>query len=217
MTLVDDFWVKNVLLKLTKYNKNNKMEKKIYDICYICCPGFFEYKLLKRSYRSDDNTIFKHLKEVFMKAAIIYFSNSGITEKLAKRIKKDTDGELIRVIPDKEYGGYFISIVKMIGEKITGKTRDFVNDIPDLSEYDTVFVGYPIWGGKAPVILQNFLKKCDLRGKRVIPFATAGASGIKSSVEGLKAVCSGAQVKYPFGTSKRNKGDYRSWMEKVKQ
>ena len=148
-------------------------------------------------------------------AIIIYFSNSGITEKLAKRIKKDTGADMIKVLPEKEYGGYAISIIKMIGEKITKNTRSFVNDIPDLSGYDTVFAGYPIWGGKAPQILINFLKCCDFKGKTVIPFSTAGASGIKGSVAGIKEACVGAKVKYPFGISKRDKGDYRGWMEKI--
>ena len=150
-----------------------------------------------------------------MKAVIIYFSNSGTTEKLAQKIKKDTQGDLIKIIPEREYGGYIISIFKMIGEKVTKNTRSFINDIPDLSVYDTVFVGYPIWGGKAPVIVQNFLKCCDLKGKTVIPFSTAGASGIKGSLPGIKEACEGAKIKNPFNTSKRNKGDYRSWMEKI--
>ena len=150
-----------------------------------------------------------------MKAIIIYFSNSGITEKLVFRIKKDTGADSLKVIPEKEYGGYAVSIIKMIAEKIRKNTRSFINDIPDLTEYDTVFVGYPIWGGKAPAILINFLKECDLKDKTVIPFSTAGASSIKGSLAGIKDACSGAKIKYPFETSKRRKGDYSAWISKL--
>ena len=150
-----------------------------------------------------------------MKAIIIYFSNSGITEKLALRIKKDTGADRLKVIPEREYGGYAVSIIKMIVEKIRKNTRAFINDIPGLTEYDTVFVGYPIWGGKVPEILINFLNECDLKGKTVIPFSTAGASSIKGSLAGLKEACSGAKIKYPFETSKRHKGDYGTWISKV--
>ncbi len=151
-----------------------------------------------------------------MKPVIIYFSNSGITEKLALKIKKDTEADIIKVIPEKEYGGYLISIIKMIGEKISKQTRKFTNDIPDLSSYDTVFAGYPVWGGKAPVIFTNFLKECDMDGKIVIPFSTAGASSIKGSLPGIKAACGNVRIKYPFETSKRRKGDYRSWIDKIR-
>lgn len=152
-----------------------------------------------------------------MKPVIIYFSNSGTTEKLAKRIGKDVGAKGIKVIPEKEYGGYAVSIAKMIKERITKDTRSFTNDIPDLSEYDTVFVGYPIWAGGAPQILLDFLSKCDLSEKIVIPFSTAGASGIKGSLDKLKAACKGGRIKYPFAVTKRNRGDYDGWMEKVKQ
>ena len=133
----------------------------------------------------------------------------------AERIKKDTGSDIIRVTPEKEYGGYVAAIAQMIVEKIKRRTRAFTNEIPDLTEYDTVFVGYPIWGGKPPVILTDFLKCCDLNGKRVIPFSTAGASGIKGSLAKLKEACSGAKIKYPFGVTKRNKGNYKAWMERA--
>lgn len=150
-----------------------------------------------------------------MNATIIYFSNSGITEKLAMRIKKDTGADIIRVEPEKEYGGYAISIAKMIKEKITKSTRGFTNEIPDLSGYDTVFVGYPIWGSNVPQILLDFLKECDLSGKTVIPFSTAGASGIGKSLGKLKSTCYGAKIKYPYGVTRSKRGDYKGWMEKI--
>lgn len=150
-----------------------------------------------------------------MKPVIIYFSNSGITEKLAKRIGKDVGAKGIKIIPEKEYGGYAVSIAKMIKERITNSTRSFTNDIPDLSGFDTVFVGYPIWGGGAPRILLDFLSQCNISDKTVIPFSTATASGIKGSLDKLKAVCKGCRIRYPFAVTKRNKGDYDEWIKKV--
>ncbi len=151
-----------------------------------------------------------------MRSVIIFFSNSGITEKLAKRIRKDTDSDIIKVLPENEYGGYVVSIVKMIKEKITKNTTRFINDIPDLSEKDTVFVGYPIWGGGVPQILLDYLSECDLSGKQIIPFSTAGASSIKGSLKKLKEVCKGGKIKYPFSVTKKNRGNYESWINKIR-
>ena len=57
----------------------------------------------------------------------------------------------------------------------------------DIGGYDTIYLGYPIWWGVAPRIINTFIESHDLRGKRVLPFATSGGSGIEKSVEELEA------------------------------
>lgn len=57
----------------------------------------------------------------------------------------------------------------------------------DIGSYDVIYLGYPIWWGVAPRIINTFIESHDLRGKRVFPFATSGGSGIERSVEELKA------------------------------
>lgn len=61
--------------------------------------------------------------------------------------------------------------------------------LPDLSRYDTVFVGFPIWWYQAPRIIQTFLESADFSGKTVIPFATSGGSGMGKTVELLRSSC----------------------------
>lgn len=60
---------------------------------------------------------------------------------------------------------------------------------PDLSGYDTIFVGFPIWWYIAPTIVNTFLESCDLTGKTVVPFATSGGSGMGKTVELLRSSC----------------------------
>ena len=56
-----------------------------------------------------------------------------------------------------------------------------------ISDYDVVFIGYPIWWDLAPTVVNTFIESNDLNGKTVIPFATSGGSGIRNSVSSLKS------------------------------
>ena len=62
-------------------------------------------------------------------------------------------------------------------------------ELPDLTRYDTVFVGFPIWWYQAPRIIETFLASCDFSGKRVVPFATSGGSGLGRTEEILQKSC----------------------------
>jgi len=64
--------------------------------------------------------------------------------------------------------------------------------LPELSSYDTVFIGYQIWWGEAPNIVKTFVENVDFTGKTIIPFCTSSSSGIGSSGETLEALTSGA-------------------------
>ena len=64
----------------------------------------------------------------------------------------------------------------------------------DLSGYATVFVGFPIWWYTAPRIIHSFLESHDFAGKRVVPFATSGGSGLGRTAEALRVSCPGAEV-----------------------
>ena len=65
---------------------------------------------------------------------------------------------------------------------------------PDLSGYDTIFVGFPIWWYIAPTIVNTFLESCDLTGKTVVSFATSGGSGMGSTNKALAPSCKGAKL-----------------------
>ena len=64
--------------------------------------------------------------------------------------------------------------------------------LPNMEEYDTVFLGFPIWWYVAPTIINTFLEQYDLTGKKVIPFATSGSSGMGNTNAELRCSCSGA-------------------------
>ena len=92
------------------------------------------------------------------------------------------------------------------------KSRPAIAGMPaDLGAYDTVFVGFPIWWYVAPTIISTFLESGDFSGKKVVPFATSGGSGMGKTLAGLKAVCpesSWVEGKMVNGLSNRALSDW---------
>ena len=124
------------------------------------------------------------------KIAIIYFSATGTTEKVAGYIKDATDGDLIEIVPKDKYTdsdlNYNNSNSRSTREQNDSSVRPEISNTIDTDSYDVIYLGYPIWWGDAPRIILTFLDNHDLSGKTVIPFCTSGGSGISTSVNYFK-------------------------------
>ena len=130
---------------------------------------------------------------------VAYFSASGVTAKVAETLAEAIGADIYEIEPAVPYSKADLdwtnqksrSSVEMSDPTsrpaITGK-RDNMND------YDTVFVGFPIWWYVAPHIINTFLESYDLTGKTIIPFATSGGSGMGKTNEALKPSCTGATL-----------------------
>ena len=147
-----------------------------------------------------------------MKPLILYYSRSGNTEKIALQAKADLNCEAIKIVPEDAYGNYISSCLRVSKEK---KAPAFVTPIPDLTGYDVILLGYPIWAQDLPRFVADFVEKCDLTGKTVIPFATYGMSGINWTMKHLTQLCTGAEIKLPFDSGSFKKGNYAEWMKQV--
>lgn len=150
-----------------------------------------------------------------MKALILYYSRSGNTEKIAKQIKDDLGCDMIKIIPEEAYGNYIASCLRVTKERKQKVTPDFVTEVPDLSEYDVIFLGYPVWAQDIPSFVAEFAERCDLNGKVVIPFVTYGMTGINWTRKTLDKVCRGANITLPFESGVFKKGNYSDWMKQV--
>ncbi len=122
---------------------------------------------------------------------ILYFSATNNTETIAKYISEVTDGDLIEIIPKDEYTSddlnYNDSKSRANQEQNDNSVRpEIANTNIDITNYDTIYLGYPIWWGDVPKIILTVLDTYDFSGKTVIPFCTSGGSGIESSVNTLK-------------------------------
>lgn len=151
-----------------------------------------------------------------MKNVIFYYSNSGTTENLAERIRKEFGGELIAIRPDKPYGAYFSALKRAGYERRNNIIAQYSVPNVDISDIDTVFVGYPLWYSEAPTFVLDCLSKFDLPGKRVIPFSTSGASNIKGSLESLKRAVGDATIECPYNQGKLSKDDFDKWVNTVR-
>ncbi len=151
-----------------------------------------------------------------MKPIIIYYSRSGNTEEIALQAKQDLNCEAIKIVPEEAYGNYISACLRVSKEKKNPVPPAFVTPLPDLAGYDLVLLGYPVWAQDVPRFVADFVEKCDLTGKTVIPFATYGMSGINWTMKHLEKICHGATIKYPFDSGTFKKGDYAAWMEQVR-
>lgn len=152
-----------------------------------------------------------------MKPIILYYSRTGNTKKFAEELEKDFDCSSIEIVPSDEYLDYAILHFRGMLEGKGEVEPSFKTDVPDLSEYDTVFVGYPVWAQDLPMFVLEFLKKCDLKGKTIIPFATYALTETNFAKKTLDEACPESEIKLPFQFGMFNKPDYEEWVAKIKE
>ena len=128
------------------------------------------------------------------KTLIIYFSLSGNTTRAAEQLQRKLGADLYRLEPVQPYPQDYQEIITVgEAEKDHDRHPAIKQDWPDLSQYDEIAVGYPIWWGEAPRIISTCMESYDFSGKTVIPFCTSGGSGIGSSGKNLEKLTSGAK------------------------
>ena len=124
------------------------------------------------------------------KTMVTYFSATGTTEAVAKQLAKDNKADLYAIEPAEKYTAADLnwhdkksrSSVEMNDKN----ARPALKSKKSLAKYDVIYIGYPIWWGVAPRIINTFIEQAELDGKIVIPFATSGGSGIEKSVSEFK-------------------------------
>ncbi len=134
------------------------------------------------------------------KKLVAYFSASGVTAKLAKRLANAVDADIFEIKPEKPYTTADLdwtnkksrSSVEMSDKSFRPAVAEKLDNIAD---YDTIYVGFPIWWYVAPTIINTFLEQYDLTGKTIIPFATSGSSRMGKTNSELAPSCKGAILK----------------------
>lgn len=140
------------------------------------------------------------------KSIVIYFSRGdeeyavgnvtpGNTELLAKEIINQTGADEFKIIPVEKYPKDYMECVNLATKERNQNSRPAYQGDIDLADYDTIYLGYPIWWGDLPMIVYTFLENHDLSGKTIIPFNTHEGSGNSGTYESL-------QQKFPETTFK---------------
>ena len=153
------------------------------------------------------------------KKLVAYFSASGITRKVAEMIAEAADCDIYEITPKVAYTKADLnwmdkksrSSVEMNDKKIRPELAD--NTI-DISGYDEIILGFPIWWYVAPTIINTFLESYNLKGKTIIPFATSGGSGMGKTNEKLAPSCPGAKLLHGnVFSAYSGKDDLSAWVE----
>ncbi len=124
------------------------------------------------------------------KSLVLYFSATGTTEKVAKMISEATNSNIIEIVPKDKYISDDLNYNK--DDTRANREMNDLNARPEIEneinivQYDTIYIGYPIWWGTNPRIILTLLDNVDFKGKNVALFCTSGGSGIEQSVADLK-------------------------------
>jgi flavodoxin len=133
------------------------------------------------------------------KILIIYLSRTKNTKAVAEMIQEEVGGELIELELVTPYPEDYRAIVaKVAKENETGFLPPLKTKIPNLDQYEVVFLGFPTWGMQLPPPMKTFLSENNLSGKKVIPFNTNGGYGIGSSFDTVEKLCKRCQIMEGF-------------------
>lgn len=130
---------------------------------------------------------------------VAYFSASGVTAKVAETLSETIGADLFAIEPKVPYTKADLDWMdknsrSTLEMKDPASRPEIARVRDNMEEYDTVFVGFPIWWYVAPTIINTFLESYDLTGKTIIPFATSGGSGMGKTNEKLLPSCKGAKL-----------------------
>ena len=154
------------------------------------------------------------------KILVAYFSATGVTAQAAQKVANVTGGEVYAITPAKPYTDADLdwrdkqsrSSVEMNDPKARPALG---GERLDVSEYDVVFIGYPIWWNQAPRLINTFIESHNLKGKTVIPFATSGGSTIAGSAATLKRSYPALEWKEGRLLNRADEKTLRTWIERL--
>lgn len=147
--------------------------------------------------RLNSNNLSNEIKEN-SDAVVLYFSATGITKSIAQRIANFSNSDIIEIIPKEKYKSEdlnYNSDCRANREQNDSKARPEIENNIDISKYDIIYLGYPIWWGTNPKIILTLLDTYDFTGKIIIPFCTSGSTGISESVSNLRKYNSNLTIK----------------------
>ena len=130
---------------------------------------------------------------------VAYFSASGVTAKVAETLAEAIGADIFEIEPKVPYTKADLDWTNRQSrssiEMNDPASRPAIAGVRDnMADYDTLFVGFPIWWYVAPTIINTFLESHDLTGKTIIPFATSGGRGMGKTNEKLLPSCAGAKL-----------------------
>jgi len=156
------------------------------------------------------------------KSLVVYFSWSGNTDKMANWIADESGSDIYRVTPAEDYGTDYSACADRAKNELENGIRPELDNLIDeevMAQYDTIYVGFPIWWYDLPMPMTSFLENYDLSGKTIIPFFSHnGSSSGAGSLDTLTEICEGATVltnevlSIPGSSVENSETEIREWI-----
>ena len=155
------------------------------------------------------------------KSLVAYFSASGVTKRVATKLASAIGADIFEIVPKELYTSADLNWMdKKSRSSVEMNDRNcrpaIASSVDDISKYDTVYVGFPVWWYREPSIIDTFMEAYDFTGKKVITFCTSGGSGLGDSAKNMQALATGAKVidgkKFSSGVSE---ADLKKWADSV--
>ena len=155
------------------------------------------------------------------KILVAVFSASGVTKRVGEEIARVSGGDFLEIVPKEPYTSADLDWTNKRSRSSVemndpSARPEVIGTVANMDSYDAVIIGFPIWWGVAPRIIDTFLESCDFSGKTIIPFCTSGGSGVGRSDTALHKNVSG-NVKWAKGVqiNRPNENEIRKWLDKM--
>ena len=155
------------------------------------------------------------------KTLVAVFSASGVSKRTGEEIARILGADLYEIVPEKIYTDEDLNWMNKHSRSSVemndpSARPEILGKVSDMSSYDNVILGFPIWWGVAPRIIDTFLESYDFGGKTIIPFCTSGGSGVGRSDEELhKYVKGDVAWKKGIEINRPDEKKIRKWLEEV--
>ena len=170
---------------------------------------------------NDDQNLDDKMNNNGNKTLVAYFSATGTTMEAATKLAKAIHADLHEIVPEAPYTSADLnwnnknsrSSVEMADKS---SRPAIANRVENMAQYDTVYVGFPIWWYIAPTIINTFLEQYDMTGKTIVPFFTSGGSGAGETLKYLKPSAPDANWVNPKNFICMSESDIVTWANSLK-
>lgn len=156
------------------------------------------------------------------KTLVAYYSRTGNTSTLAEKIATATGADTFKIetIDANHYPADYTETTKIAQNEINNDAVVAINAAPDLSEYDTIFIGTPVWWGTMSIPVKSFLRENDMSGKTIAPFVTHGGGGASRAFADIATESRGANnltgLEIPGGNANNSDDTVTQWLSEIK-
>ncbi|MFD1464742.1 flavodoxin [Lapidilactobacillus mulanensis] len=147
---------------------------------------------------------------------IIYFSATGTTKQAAEKIAHALNGDLLALQPATPYPDNYSELVPVAQKEHDENRAPMLAPLPmNLTSYQTILFGFPIWWGEPPHLIRRFLQENELSGQKLIAFATSGSSTIEEAMPTLADWTKGTQTQLVAGFRANNAAEIRQGLNSL--